>query len=200
MARQLVCRQSSGVGLRPLAVENGLSSGTKPTPDRLVLFIPMEQAHAARVLEGISATVVGVLPDRSLSCHHRGGEDALPPNQQAHGQSSATADGGRTNRSHRRKGQQEPRYLAAHILDTKTAKFAPEKFKDKYETALKKLVKRKAAGQTIEPRQREEPGEAVVDLMQALKQSLGRGPTARRLRGAAHPPGAGKRRPRRRAA
>jgi hypothetical protein len=35
--------------------------------------------------------------------------------------------------------------LAAHILDTKASKFNPHKFKDKYETALKALVKRKAA-------------------------------------------------------
>src|SRR3977135_4367115 len=34
--------------------------------------------------------------------------------------------------------------LAAHILDTKASKFDPGKFKDKYETALKVLVKRKA--------------------------------------------------------
>jgi non-homologous end joining protein Ku len=40
--------------------------------------------------------------------------------------------------------------LAAHILDKKASKFDPHKFKDKYETALKALVKRKAAGKTIE--------------------------------------------------
>ena len=31
--------------------------------------------------------------------------------------------------------------LAAHILDTKASKFDPQKFKDKYEPALKALVK-----------------------------------------------------------
>jgi DNA end-binding protein Ku len=47
--------------------------------------------------------------------------------------------------------------VAAHILDTKASKFDLHKFKDKYEIALRELVKRK-----------------VFDLMDALKQSLGR--------------------------
>jgi Ku protein len=64
--------------------------------------------------------------------------------------------------------------LAAHILDTKASKFDPRKFKDKYEAALKALVKRKAAGKTIEvPEERPEESN-VIDLMEALKQSLGR--------------------------
>src|SRR5678816_16443 len=36
--------------------------------------------------------------------------------------------------------------LAAHILDKKSGHFDPAKFKDEYELALRKLVKRKAAG------------------------------------------------------
>jgi DNA end-binding protein Ku len=62
--------------------------------------------------------------------------------------------------------------LAAHILDSKAAHFDPGKFKDDYETALKALVKRKAAGKTIEPPKAEERGDNVVDLMDALRQSL----------------------------
>jgi len=72
--------------------------------------------------------------------------------------------------------------LATHILDSKTAKFDPEKFEDKYETALKKLIKRKAAGKTIEVPEREEPAEEAANLMDALRQSLGRRPVARRTR------------------
>lgn len=45
--------------------------------------------------------------------------------------------------------------LAAHILDTKASKFDPHKLKDIYETALKVLVKRKAAGKTIEAPKRQ---------------------------------------------
>jgi DNA end-binding protein Ku len=64
--------------------------------------------------------------------------------------------------------------LAAHLLDTKASKFDPDKFKDKYENALKALVKRKAAGKTIEVPEAKEEESNVIDLMDALKQSLGR--------------------------
>lgn len=64
--------------------------------------------------------------------------------------------------------------LAAHILDTKASHFDPGKFKDQYETALKKLVQRKAKGKPIEPPpEREEPSN-VINLMDALRQSVGR--------------------------
>jgi DNA end-binding protein Ku len=60
--------------------------------------------------------------------------------------------------------------LASHILDSKAGHFDPAKFKDEYEIALKKLVKRKAAGKTIE---RSPPPERsnVIDLMEALRKS-----------------------------
>ena len=64
--------------------------------------------------------------------------------------------------------------LAAHILDTKAAKFDPKHFKDKYENALKALVKRKASGKTIEAPEETEREDNVIDLMEALKGSLGR--------------------------
>jgi DNA end-binding protein Ku len=81
--------------------------------------------------------------------------------------------------------------LAAHILDTKASKFDPHKFKDKYETALKTLVKRKAAGKTIETHEEKEEASNVIDLMDALKQSLGRkkattSPAKGRKRGSTH--------------
>jgi Ku protein len=62
--------------------------------------------------------------------------------------------------------------LAGHILDTKAAHFDPSKFKDDYETALKALVKRKAAGKPIKTEEREEQPSNVINLMDALKQSL----------------------------
>jgi Ku protein len=62
--------------------------------------------------------------------------------------------------------------LAVHILDSKAAHFDPAKFEDEYEEALKKLVKQKAAGKTIKaPERLEKPGN-VINLMDALKQSL----------------------------
>jgi DNA end-binding protein Ku len=63
--------------------------------------------------------------------------------------------------------------LAGHILDTKAAHFDPSKFKDDYETALKALVKRKAAGKSIKLPEPEEKSDNVVDLMEALRQSIG---------------------------
>ena len=62
--------------------------------------------------------------------------------------------------------------LAGHILDTKAAHFDPSKFKDEYEDALRKLVKRKAAGKTIETAEPEERPSNVINLMDALKRSL----------------------------
>ena len=61
--------------------------------------------------------------------------------------------------------------LAGHILDTKAAHFDPSKFKDEYETALKTLVRRKAAGKPVKAAGREKP-DNVISLMDALKQSL----------------------------
>ena len=62
--------------------------------------------------------------------------------------------------------------LASHILDSKAAHFDPSKFKDEYETALKSLVKRKAAGKPIKSAEPEEKAGNVISLMDALKQSL----------------------------
>jgi DNA end-binding protein Ku len=62
--------------------------------------------------------------------------------------------------------------LAAHILDSKGGHFDPSKFKDKYEQALRALVKRKAAGKTIEKAEEADQGSNVIDLMDALRRSL----------------------------
>jgi DNA end-binding protein Ku len=62
--------------------------------------------------------------------------------------------------------------LASHILDSKAAHFDPSKFKDEYETALKSLVRRKAAGKPVKSAEPEEKPDNVISLMDALKQSL----------------------------
>lgn len=64
--------------------------------------------------------------------------------------------------------------LAMHILETKAATFDPDTFKDTYETALKALVKRKAAGKVIEVKDAPTKPDNVINLMDALKQSIGR--------------------------
>ena len=61
--------------------------------------------------------------------------------------------------------------LAEHILSTKKAKFDPDKFEDRYETALKKLIKAKQAGK--EPPTTPEPQPTnVINLMDALRKSV----------------------------
>ena len=62
--------------------------------------------------------------------------------------------------------------IAEHILDTKAAHFNPDKFKDRYENALKKLVRRKASGKKIEMAEPEDKPSNVVDLMEALRNSV----------------------------
>jgi DNA end-binding protein Ku len=62
--------------------------------------------------------------------------------------------------------------LASHILDSKAAHFDPSKFKDEYETALKSLVRRKAAGKPVKAAEPEDESDNVISLMDALKQSL----------------------------
>ena len=67
--------------------------------------------------------------------------------------------------------------LAAHILESKETRFDPRQFKDDYEAALKKLVARKAKGKTIEAAKPEKPTDNVINLMDALRQSLGKNAT-----------------------
>ena len=89
--------------------------------------------------------------------------------------------------------------LAVHILDTKAAHFDPSKFKDEYETALKKLVKRKAAGKPIKAAEPEEKPSNVVSLMDALKQSVQAKTSGRRATATSHARRSAPRRPAKRA-
>ncbi len=50
--------------------------------------------------------------------------------------------------------------------------FQPDKFEDQYETALIALIYQKRAGKPIVPKERPR-GENVVDLMEALRRSVG---------------------------
>jgi DNA end-binding protein Ku len=62
--------------------------------------------------------------------------------------------------------------LASRILDTKAGHFDPSQFRDEFETELKKLVKRKAAGKPIEYEAPTERPANVVNLLEALRQSV----------------------------
>jgi DNA end-binding protein Ku len=62
--------------------------------------------------------------------------------------------------------------LAKHIVNQKSGRFEPEKFEDHYEAALVDLINQKRAGKPITPNERPK-GENVVDLMEALRRSVG---------------------------
>jgi DNA end-binding protein Ku len=60
--------------------------------------------------------------------------------------------------------------LAKHIVQTKSGHFDPEKFEDRYETALRDLIAKKQAGERIEA-PRKAPAK-VTNLMDALRRSI----------------------------
>src|SRR4249919_1300478 len=61
--------------------------------------------------------------------------------------------------------------LATQIINTKSGHFDPSLFQDRYENALIDLLKKKEAGETIEP-SREVAAPRVVNLMDALRASI----------------------------
>ena len=61
--------------------------------------------------------------------------------------------------------------LATHIVNTKSGHFDPSQFQDRYENALIDLLKKKEAGEKIEPA-REAAAPRVVNLMDALRASI----------------------------
>jgi len=90
--------------------------------------------------------------------------------------------------------------IATRIIDQLEGAFDPSQFTDRYEDALRKLIKDKEKGHTVKAP--EEPKEAeVIDLMEALKRSLGQSggdrrktapPRAGAKKAAAHKPAAKK--------
>ncbi|MXN46318.1 Ku protein [Shinella kummerowiae] len=64
--------------------------------------------------------------------------------------------------------------LAEHIIKTKSGRFDPQKFDDRYDAALAEMVKAKIEGRKIKPHKPKAEGK-VIDLMEALRQSAGEG-------------------------
>jgi DNA end-binding protein Ku len=64
--------------------------------------------------------------------------------------------------------------LAKHIVDQKSGHFNPKVFEDRYETALTEMINQKQKGLPIAKVKRPSGGN-VVDLMDALRQSIGGG-------------------------
>ena len=71
--------------------------------------------------------------------------------------------------------------LARHIVNQKSGRFEPDKFEDQYETALVDLINQKRAGKPITPKERPAAGN-VVDLMEALRRSVGGAATEAKAR------------------
>jgi DNA end-binding protein Ku len=63
--------------------------------------------------------------------------------------------------------------IAEKIIEQQEGPFEPEKFEDRYETALRDLIARKEKGEKIVTAEPVED-DNVIDLMEALKKSLGR--------------------------
>src|SRR5215210_169299 len=61
--------------------------------------------------------------------------------------------------------------LARHIVQTKSGHFEPQKFEDRYESALKQLIESKQAGHKIQPA-KHIASPKVVNLMDALRASV----------------------------
>ena len=69
--------------------------------------------------------------------------------------------------------------LATELIERKTGRFRPESFEDHYETELRKLIARKAKGERIVAEPEPEPARGnVINLMDALRDSLKRGGAA----------------------
>jgi len=62
--------------------------------------------------------------------------------------------------------------LAKHIVNQKAGHFEPDKFEDQYEAPLVELINSKRSGKPVTAKARPR-GENVVDLMDALRQSIG---------------------------
>ncbi|MCJ8056170.1 Ku protein [Shinella curvata] len=63
--------------------------------------------------------------------------------------------------------------LAEHIIKTKSGRFDPKIFDDRYDAALAEVVKAKIEGRKIKPVKPKAEGK-VIDLMEALRQSAGK--------------------------
>ncbi len=67
----------------------------------------------------------------------------------------------------------EMKKLAAHIVDTKSAHFEPTSYEDHYEKALVDLLKSKEAGKPVPTVGAEPTAPRVINLMDALRASIG---------------------------
>src|SRR5216684_7258538 len=62
--------------------------------------------------------------------------------------------------------------LAKHIVETKSGSFEPDRFEDRYESALIDLINQKRSGISITAKAAPKSSGNVINLMDALKRSL----------------------------
>lgn len=74
--------------------------------------------------------------------------------------------------------------LAVHIVESKAGHFDPDKFVDRYEDAVRDIIKRKQHGEKIEAPKEREPAK-IINLMEALRRSAG-GEAGARARRTSH--------------
>jgi DNA end-binding protein Ku len=67
----------------------------------------------------------------------------------------------------------EMKDLASHIVDSKATHFDLSTFEDHYETALVDMLRAKQAGTMVEPKKAEAAPQRVINLMDALRASIG---------------------------
>jgi DNA end-binding protein Ku len=73
--------------------------------------------------------------------------------------------------------------LAVELIERKSGPYRPEEFEDHYHSALKELVDKKMKGQKIvAPHEEAAPRGKVVDLMAALRSSIGEAPAKAKLK------------------
>ena len=71
--------------------------------------------------------------------------------------------------------------LARQLIERQEGKFEPADIEDRYESRLREVIDAKLKGEGIAPEAQEEPrGDNVIDLMAALKRSLGAGTRAKK--------------------
>ena len=73
--------------------------------------------------------------------------------------------------------------LAVELIERKSGSFKPDEFENHYHTALKELVDEKLKGHKIRaPEEKSAPGGKVIDLMAALKKSIGEVPSKAKVK------------------
>jgi DNA end-binding protein Ku len=80
--------------------------------------------------------------------------------------------------------------IAAQIIRQQEGPFDPSQFNDRYEDALRALIKQKEQGATVTTQAQPKEAE-VIDLMEALRRSLGQTGGGERRKPAAKPPARG---------